>query len=347
MVKIKKSIGVIVLVLCSFWVQGQYGGRHTYGFLELTQGARVAALGGKVIAIADGDLTLIQENPALLSDTMNGQLALNYVNYFTDINYGTVDYVTKVKGRLLGVGLQYMNYGTFQRANEQGIKDGDFTAADYAFRISYAQPVWDSTFVAGVNVKPLFSQLEQYNSFGVAFDFGLLYPKGNFLAALVVKNLGMQVTSYANTRESIPLNLQLGFSQKLENAPFRFSVVFDHLETPDLTYQSDLADEQNTDPLTGEVPRKEGIDKWADMFMRHVILGVEFAPMKNFWVNGGYNYRRRQELLIESKTSTVGFSWGFGLQIAQFRLSYGRGTYHLAGATNHFSISTNLQQFMR
>lgn len=338
---------IFCLLLLAINSQAQYGGRHTYSFLELTQGARVAALGGKVVALNDSDITMVHENPALILPEMNGQLALNYVNYFSDINYGSVNYVGQWKGNTFGMGLQYMHYGTFRRANEQGIVEGNFSAADYAFRLSYARPLLDSVLVAGISFKPLFSHLEQYTSLGLSVDFGVVYPRGNFTAALVVKNLGLQLTTYAGTRESLPLNIQAGFSQKLENAPIRFVVLLDHLETLDLTYKSQLADEKNTDPITGEVVRKQGIDKWADMFMRHVIVGVELTPIKNLWVNAGYNYRRRQELLVESKTSTVGFSWGFGIKIAQFRLSYGRGTYHLAGATNHFSISTNLHQFLR
>ena len=58
----------------------------------------------------------------------------------------------------------------------------------------------------------------------------------------------------------------------------------------------------------------------------------------------GYNYKRRQEMKIDTKTAMAGFSWGFGLKISKFHISYGRATYHLAGASNHFSISTNLNE---
>jgi hypothetical protein len=43
----------------------------------------------------------------------------------------------------------------------------------------------------------------------------------------------------------------------------------------------------------------------------------------------------------------VGFSYGFGIKISKFHLSYGRATYHLAGASNHFSISTNFSSFYK
>ncbi len=101
------------------------------------------------------------------------------------------------------------------------------------------------------------------------------------------------------------------------------------------------------DPLAGDESSESSIDRIADQFMRHILLGVEFNPINNFYVRAGYNYRRRQEMLIESKTSTIGFSWGFGVKISKFHLSYGRATYHLAGASDHFSISTNLDSFRK
>ena len=78
--------------------------------------------------------------------------------------------------------------------------------------------------------------------------------------------------------------------------------------------------------------------------LRHVNAGIEFLPLKNFYFCLGYNFQRSRELRVESKVSTVGLSWGFGLNISKFQISYGRSHYHLAGSTNHFSITTNLDE---
>jgi len=52
----------------------------------------------------------------------------------------------------------------------------------------------------------------------------------------------------------------------------------------------------------------------------------------------GYNYQRRKELQIDSKISTVGLSWGFGINTSMINLEFGRATYHLAGSSNHLSL---------
>lgn len=72
--------------------------------------------------------------------------------------------------------------------------------------------------------------------------------------------------------------------------------------------------------------------------MRHVIVGTEIIPQKNFYLSLGYNYQRRSELHIESKVAGVGFSWGFGINTSILSIEFGRATYHLAGSSNHISL---------
>ncbi len=344
----KKVQVIVIATLLTVQLFGQIGGTHTYDFLNLINSARVASFGGDVIAINDNDYNLTYHNPALLNPNMNQELALNYVNYFTDVNYGYASYASNISnyGTFSG-GIHYINYGKFIAADEKGIITGEFKAAEYAINLIYSRAV-DSSFRVGVNVKPIISTLEKYTSYGIAADFGVVYNKPNslFTAALVIKNVGTQLKAYTDQRESLPFNIQLGISQKLRHAPFLFTVTFDHLETWDLTYDKPQNEDVVLDPAASEESQST-IDKIADQFMRHVILGIEFNPINNFYVRAGYNYRRRQEMLIESKTSTIGFSWGFGVKISKFHINYGRATYHLAGASDHFSISTNLNSFKK
>ena len=92
---------------------------------------------------------------------------------------------------------------------------------------------------------------------------------------------------------------------------------------------------------------KSGFDVFGDKLMRHLVFGVEFLVGKNFHVDLGYNYKRRQEMKVNARPGTVGFSWGFGFKISKFHFAFGRASYHLAGGTNHFSLTTNLSEFYR
>jgi hypothetical protein len=343
---IRKSLLIVIFVFLSIISIAQIGGTHTYSFLDLVNSARVASMGGNINAINDNDLNLVTHNPALLSTEMSQSLVLNYVNYFTDVNYGFVSYAREFKNYgMFAAGIQYINYGKFIEADDKGLITGEFKASEYAIHLTYSRPI-DSLFSFGINIKPIISNLEKYSSFGIAGDFGVLYTNRDklFSAALVIKNLGIQLKGYTSERESLPLNIQVGISQKFRHAPLRFSIIADHLETLDLTYEKP---EDESDPIFEEEESESAIDRIADQVMRHIIIGAEFSPLENLYIRAGYNYRRRKEMIVDSKTGMVGFSWGFGVKISKFHISYGRATYHLAGASDHFSISTNLESFYK
>lgn len=323
----------------------QLGGRRTYGFLDLTNSARVASLGGKNISLRDNDPNLVFHNPALLDAEMDNHMLLNYVNYFAGIHYGYASYTfNHEKIGPLAFGLHFINYGSFEGTDPGGNPTGNFRASEYSFNISWAYEL-DSTLRVGASIKQISSYLEKYSSYGIAFDFGINYYNHAeyFSASAVVRNLGTQITPYYKdaAREPIPFEIIAGATKKLEYAPFRFSLILHHLENFNL-----YSERSSTPGNFGEVQSsKNMIEKIGAELMSHVIAGVEFVPNQNFFLNIGYNYLRRQELKIEERVSTVGFSWGFGLKMKKFNISYGRATYHVAGASNHFSISTNLSAF--
>lgn len=336
---------LLIFALLNTGLAAQIGGDHTYAFLNLTTSARAAALGGKTIAVDDKDLNLSFHNPALLKEDMGNRVLFNYVNYFTDINYGYTSYSFQNKKDInFAAGIQYMNYGEFQGADKFGMKTGTFKAADYAFHLMASKSI-DTNVTVGITVKPLYSHLEEYHSIGLAADLGVSYTdtSGLFTAALVLKNMGIQLKPYhADTRESLPFEIQLGFSLKLRHAPFRFITTIEHLETPNLRYPDPNA--ENTTLYDANTQPQSTFDKNFDKLMRHMIFGVEFTPLKNFYLRVGYNYRKRKEMQVPSRPATVGFSWGMGIKLFDFYLSYGSADYHLAGNTNHFSLRTDLNR---
>jgi len=324
----------------------QKGGESTYSFLGLTNSARVAALGGEVVSLYDDDLNMVYNNPALLSPGMHSNLSLNYVNYFAGVNYGYASYGHSVAGvGNFAAGMHYVNYGVFDRTDELGELQGTFRASEYALNLVYSRSLLDSGLTAGVNLKPIFSSLEQYTSFGLALDLGLSYVLPGSLTSfgLVLKNMGVQLTSYTGRREKLPFEIQAGVTQGLAHAPFRFTLTLQHLERWDLSYT--LQDDGLMFPGSDREP--SGFDTFGDNLMRHVVLGTEFLLGENFHVDVGYNYKRRKEMKVNSHPGMVGFSMGFGFRVSKFHVAFGRSSYHLAGGTSHFSLTSDLSEFYR
>lgn len=334
------------LILLPFVSTAQTGGENTYDFLTLVSSARVAGLGGNLNCVKDDDLNQFAENPALLNEQMHDQMVLNYVNYFAGINYGYAAYSRSYNSiGSFAAGLQYLNYGKFTEADATGQILGNFNAAEYALNLGYSRTI-DTVFSIGATFKTIYSQLNDYNSLGFALDIGGIYynEKTDFTAAVVVRNAGFQVKRYVKGNgEPLPFDVQIGISKRLAHMPFRFSIIAHNLHKPDLSYRDPALTQTQIDPLTGEeVEPKKRI---GDKIMRHFIFGGEFVPSKNFNIRIGYNYLRRQELKVETKTGLAGFSFGVGIKISKFKFNYGLAKYHLAGSTHHISISTNLSDF--
>lgn len=325
----------------------QLGGSGTYGFLNVTTSARNAAMGGSMSAIKDGDLDLVYLNPAILDSSMHNYLVTDFTNYYAGINYGYVGYArTFKKVGTLAAGLKHINYGTFTRADELGNTQGTFSANDGVFHLSYARP-FGKYFSVGAAMKLIYSQYAEYGSFGLGFDFaGVFHHPTDWTVSIVARNIGSQLDPYvAGNYEALPIGVDIGISKKLKYVPLRMTMIIRDLQQPDLTYQDPTNSPPAVDPLTGEVNEYE--TDIGDAIMRHLIFSAELTIAKRIMVRAGYNYGRRQELKVSSKPGTAGFSWGVGVRINRFTISYGRATYHLAGGTNHFSISTNLGEHIK
>jgi hypothetical protein len=322
----------------------QIGGSSTYSFLNVTSSARIAALGGHFISVKDNDLNLAYQNPALLNKDMHTQLAMSGVSYFAGIKYGYAAYANHFqKAGTFSAGIHFMSYGEFDEADVTGQITGTFRASEYSFNLAYAKPL-DSSFTIGATLKTIYSHLDIYTSLGLAADVGAAYynPDIDFAASVVLKNAGYQLKPYReDNREDLPFEVALGLSKKLAQAPFRFSLNVRNLQKWDLTYK-DPAKIGLVDPITQE-PIEETFS-FSDKLMRHLIFGFEFIPSQNLHIDLGYNYKRRQELKEETKLGLSGFSFGMGFRVSKFHLSYGRAMYHLAGASNHISITTSINQ---
>ncbi len=321
----------------------QLGRNKTYEFLNLPVSARVSSLGGALISTRDNDLNVSLTNPALLTDTMNNNIGLSFVNYFADINYGYVGYAKNInKNQNLSVGIQYLDYGKFNNTDEFGNINGTFGANEMSFNVSYARSLFDSNLTLGTTLKTIYSHLNTFTSIASAIDLGGVYvfPKNQFTIAAVIKNAGVQWKSYIpNNHEQLPFEMQIGCSKKLKHSPFRFSLTYKNLEKWILT-DSSLIHLSSTS--TTKATKLTG---FGDKLMRHIVIGGELVISKNFFIRAGYNYQRRQELKIAEKKGMTGFSVGFGVRIYKFHLSYGRAIYSLAGASNNFSLSVDLNSF--
>ena len=293
----------------------QLGGESTYQFLNLISSPRQAALGGKVLTNVDYDVTQGIYNPATINIEMDNQLALNYANHLGGISYGTAAYAHTVDRRTqtFHAAVTYVNYGSFDGYDESGNSTGRFTGNETSISFGYSLQIGFSDFYAGANLKLISSKLEQYTSLGGALDFGLIYIDEflDFNAAVVIRNVGTQFTTYAGLNEPLPLEIDLGLSQKLQNVPIRWHLTFENLQQWPIAAANPA---RATTDLNGN-QTKEKIGFLTNI-IRRTIIGLELFPEKGFNIRAGYSFRRAEELRIIEQRNFSGLSFGIGLKLS-------------------------------
>lgn len=335
---------LLSLLVGSHVASAQIGGRSAYQFLNLPLSASSTALGGKTIASDKPTLPMVFGNPSLLDSTMHNDIDVSYINYIADLNYGSAIYARKFRRvGTVALGLQHLGYGKFERINAMGGVEGTFRCHETCLSGMYSFS-FDTILRLGTTLKMVNSVLESYWSVGVVADFGVRYVSrsGSFTASAVLRNLGLMLKTYTGSRERLPMELLVGVSQKLQHAPLRFMLTYQHVQTLGLRYKGQ---QQATINLMGGEEQQEGLmRRVGGELLSHLILGVEATPMSALSIRVGYNHQRRNELGITAKKSVVGFSAGVGVNIKKYTFSYSCAAYHLAGFSHHISVGTNFDR---
>lgn len=335
-----KKLFISILILFCTVNYGQIGGKSVYQFLNLVTSPRQAALGGKVLTIFDEDVNQAHFNPATINSEMDNHLAVNYGNYFGEVTYGTAAYAYTYDRHIqtFHAGVNYVNYGKFEGYDENGNQTASFTGSEMALSLGYSYNVPFTNFYFGANAKLISSTLESYTSYGGAVDLGALFidERNDVNWALVVRNIGTQITTYSGTQEKIPMEILVGVSQEVENVPIRWHLTLENLQQWNIGFS-------NPNRALGSIDGAATQEKvgFLNNALRHVVFGAELFPQKGFNLRFGYNFRRGEELRVVDQRNFSGISLGFGLKMGKLKFNYSHSRYSLAGNTSLFGLTIN------
>lgn len=344
-----KQIIVFFLLTIPFLSFSQLGGNSVYEFVNTPYSARENALGGNSISLRDGDVSIALKNPSLLDTSCSYKFAGTWGGIHiseTNIGLGSFGYAQTISPRITTMcGIQFINYGRFSGYDEDGNSTGNFFASDYQIILGGSYNFF-RTFYAGLSIKPILSYLETYSSYGLLGDLGVSYvnPESQVNASFIVRNFGTQLTKYTNDeKEAVPYSIDCGITKKLKHAPFRFTVIYNDLQKFELTYTDIL--KKNTNLINQDVTVKDNIfTKIESNLMKHFQFSSEILLLKNIDLLVGYNYRKSSELSFGASKKAVGLSLGFNIHVSYFNLSYGWSKQYVAGGTNYFTFSTDLDK---
>jgi hypothetical protein len=336
---LRKRLYILSFVLLLFLpvsAQVEGAGSSVFHFMGLPASARLNALGGENVSIADGDVSMAYMNPALLTSETDKVLQLNFAYYLAGTMFGSAMYGHNWGDNYFSTSIHYLDYGKMDYTDEWGqITGGTFTAKDMCVHFTYARQL-GPMFRVGATIKPIFSVYEKYTSFALGADVGGHFQTKDslFQMGLALRNIGWQLKGFyeedwGQHTEMLPLNLELGMSLRLAHAPLRFSVTMHNLQRWNLA------------PWEEEV-------KWYDMLFRHTIWALDIVPKsEKFYLTVSYNHRRQAEMAIKEVSSMAGLGLGAGLKIKKFRLGLAYSQYSKSNFTLQASLSTDINQFLK
>ncbi|NBW36551.1 MAG: hypothetical protein EBR30_16330 [Cytophagia bacterium] len=321
----------VISVACFFFFVGWVQGQSAYTFLNVPPTARLAALGGINVSLADRDVNFFSANPSLAGDTLNGFASANYQFYLADIGRAHFAYQHQFKKvGSMSFAVQHFSYGKIDSYDPAGLPLGTFNAGETA--LMAGKYFTSKAFRFGVTAKTIFSNLAGFRSTALAMDLGGLFvhPKQNLTIGLAIKNVGIKLTEYTESSNTqLPFDVQVGTTFKPEHMPFRFSIT-----------AFDLTDFDNFE-------NQEAKPSTIDKVVRHLNVGTELLLSKNVNILLGYNFRRRQELKVEEIGGGAGLSLGLSLQIKTVELVLNRVGYGPRQASYGFTLSSDLKKIIR
>ena len=312
-----------------------WGGQQAWGqestsifnFLSLPVSSHSTALGGRNISLIEDDISLVAQNPALLSGVSDHTMGLNFMSYMKGCKTGSAAY-TQIAGErgTWGALAQFVGYGSMKETLATGEVIGDMRALDMCLSGMYSYALSDR-WVGGAAGKFIYSHYGEFTSCALAVDLGLnyFYEENDFSLSAVARNLGGQVKAFGDHHERLPFDLEAGFTKGLAHAPVAVSLTM-----------ADLTRWRKDDFYNGRSMKAGRI------LMNHFCLGVDLRPSPLFYIAAGYNFRRANEMKAAGSSHAAGLSFGAGLQMKRIKVGLAYAKYHLSMPTFSLSLAYTL-----
>lgn len=227
---LKGPVGLLILAMLAFSVDEaeaqRKAGRNGAVFLEISDGAREAALGGAVTSLADG-ANQVFWNPAgtALDEDQTASASFSYSDWLVGLNYSSaaVGYNTGIGTVTLGVqalgvsDIEANRQNGFDSPILQDLVTDPKTSSTYSYLDLAISGAYSRTFADKISIGGTFKYIREsidgVSGSAVAFDFGSVYEVGvaGWQIAARVNNLGSELQFY-NQSNPLPLNFSIGSS---------------------------------------------------------------------------------------------------------------------------------------
>ncbi|MCM1291778.1 MAG: type IX secretion system protein PorQ [Prevotella sp.] len=327
----------IAIFACSTFAQN---GSSAYNFLELPTSAHAFALGGGSIALIDDDISLVDQNPALLGPEIEKQVGFTYMHWLGASNFASVRYGMAAGERgAWAIGLRYLNYGSITATDPDGTVTGSFSPQDIVFEGAYSHDFTDK-LRGGIMLNGIYSNYEQYSAFALGVDLGINYynDENDLSLSAVIKNLGGQIKRFNNTYDRLPFDIRLGYMQSLGSSPFSLSITAHTLTKWGI---GAYAHDENKPEESGK-PKSNFMGN----LFGHLNIGLQYNPSDKFYLALGYNHKTKAEMSTYQRNFLSGFTVGAGLKARAFGVNVAYAMPHKGGSSLMLNLSLSFAELL-
>lgn len=206
-----KKLLVFLIFITSIQVNAQTFRNYSNEFLNI--GVDAAALGmSKSVVATSNDVNAVYWNPAGLLNLEDYEGSLMHASYFAGIaNYNYAAIALPIDDDS-AIGLSVIRFGVDDILNTTELIDNNgninfnnvklFSAADYAFNLSYARNLVHKDIHFGVNAKVIRRIIGDFaTSWGFGFDAGIQFQRNDWMFGLVVKDVTTTYNTWSIDKE--------------------------------------------------------------------------------------------------------------------------------------------------
>ena len=329
----------LLLCLAALTAMAQ-DGSTAYNFLNVTSSAKIYGLGGVNISLVDDDISVFDQNPALLGPEMSNMVGVNYMHYIGGSNFAGARYTHSAGERgAWAAAIRYFGYGSMQEALPDGSIVGSFSPKDLAFGGTYSHD-FNDRLRGGITLNMLYSSYADYSAFAIGADLGINYYDADRDLSLsaVIANAGGQLKRFNEAYDRLPFDIRLGWSQSFGSFPLRFSITAWTLTKWHLPFT------ETGDGTSDDEPKVK--DTFVSNLFRHLVFGVDLISSPNYYISLGYNYKTRTDMSTYSRSFISGFSLGAGIKVKNFGVGLAFAQPHTGATTLLFNISYNFDELL-
>lgn len=309
----KMNILIATLMLTAASTIPAHAESSLFQFLRYNSSARGAGLAGCMVSMRE-DPAAFYFNPATIYTVKEKPASLTFLKHVLDINSGNASYIKNFDDvGVLAASVSFLSYGTFDRANQNGIVTGTFGGNNLAFGITYSN-ILDTNLYYGVTLKFIHTSIEDLSSAALATDVGIYYqlPDNRTNFGVSILHAGGQITKYNGITERLPTDIRIGMNHRLRGLPMLFNISLHH-----------LADQTPT---------------FFEKF-RNIAVAGELYLGEYIQLRLGYDNEVRNQTAAESSKGLSGFTGGLGIRHDAFQLDYGLVQYGSAATLHRFSVN--------